>query len=143
MRKVFRIFGVIALAAAIIFSMAACNTDGDNDGEPQKGITINGIGIPGNVTVLVGPPGTFNFVAWGELSGVSTGSNVTISLKQTDANATPIENVFTNIDWNGSGTYTIVVFDQPLAIVMQGVSSIREFNSVSFSNGTATVSWTN
>ena len=39
MRKVFRIFGVIALAAGIIFSMAACNTDGDDGGVTELKFT--------------------------------------------------------------------------------------------------------
>ena len=133
-KTVFLGFLVIVLA----FCFIGCdeNIDSENNG---KTITVNGIGISGNVTVIVFVHGTSDqAVAWGTLSNVTSGSNVTFSLKE-------ISGVnFLDTNWKGSGTYTVSVFNLTAQQILDSPQAPdMTFQTVNLTGTTAAVSWNN
>jgi hypothetical protein len=110
----------------------------NNGNNTDNGLTINGIGISGNVTVIVFVQGTFDAVAWGTLPNVTTGSNITFTLKEASGQN------FLDTDWEGSGIYTIGVFNKTLEQVIQEQEPpYVSFQSVNILNATVTISWSN
>ena len=135
------------LIVMLALGFFACDSDGGSSnpgGGSQKGLTINGIGLSGNVTIVVCFGNTMDTtVAAGTLSGVSNGSNVTFSLNQVNIYGTTVESVFLNASWNGNGTYMIGVYNMTPAQILQAGQQLPMvyFPNITINNATATVSW--
>jgi hypothetical protein len=126
MKKVIKLFGIIVFTTVIVFPMIA------DDG---KKLVISGIELSGNVTVML------DSVAWGSLSNVTSGSNVTFDLKNIDYN---ISNRYTDIDWGTGGNLQIAIYnmDLPTLLDMRGGEPIAESNgAINFSGKTTVVNW--
>ena len=109
-------------------------TSGGNGG---KTFTINGIGISGNVSVFV-ILDTLEAIAWGTLSNVTVGNNVTFSLKGISGTE------FLETDWNGSGIYTVAVYNMtPAQVVTAQEAPLLSFQSVNLTGTSVAVSWGN
>jgi hypothetical protein len=150
MKHAFKLFGIIALAALIVFSMVAC-PDGSGGGggyNPDDGgggsagtLTITGIPRPSGSdngwSVSVYPVGT-PLSTWDELTyavweidfeafcGSTNSTGPTFRLWMGDGSGRT---------WTGSGSRPVLLLDS-------GYNSTGFFSAtVNFSNGSATVPW--
>ena len=102
------------LVIILVFGIMVVGCDNgttEEGGASGKKLTINGIGLSGNVTVIINTEPTAGTLAYGTTSNSISGSNVTFNLKVVDL--TNMSNPFTNNNWNGaSGLLYILVYNQ-------------------------------
>jgi predicted small secreted protein len=131
------------LVVLLAFGSIGCDTgNGNGNGDSGKKLTINGIDLTGNVTVIINPEATPNSgtVAYGTISGATSGSNVTFDLKVVNLNN--MANPFTNTNWNGNGSYYILVYNwTPQQVMAENTAPVKSIGPTSFSNETTVVTW--
>lgn len=139
MKNTFRFFGIIALVAIIGVSFVACN-DGSGNGGSGKRLTISGIDLTGDVTVIINTAPMGGTVAYGTTSDVTSGTNVTFDLKV--VNLSNMANPFTDTNWDGNGLFYILVYNRTPQQVMAGQAGpVKSFGPIDFSNETTVVTW--
>ena len=135
--------GMLVLALVFGMTVVGCDNDStDSDGNSGKKLTINGIALTGNVTVIINPETTpiSGTVAYGTISSVTSGSNITMDLKQVNINNQT--NPFTNSSWDGNGSFYILVYNRTSQQVMaEHTSPTKSFGPVFFSGKVTTVNW--
>ena len=145
MKNTIKLIGIIALAALIVFSMAACGDEGGPTGPGGGG----GGGNPNGLTVTGLPSDSSNWEVYVLAPGkdVSTASafnnNVWSGLEAFEwSNSSGNVFILTGADpdtsyWTKSGSFPVVLSEKS--------SSNREgyWATVSFSNGSATVPFSN
>jgi len=124
MKKFVKVFVIIALAAVIGFSMAACGGEDDNNTDPngngdgngngngsgtQKSITINGLtGITGNGSIYIASYIAPNSIA-GNITPVAGGRASVSNDTLTVSLYTFTSNALTTTPWTGSGSHYIMI----------------------------------
>ena len=138
-------FLVGMLVIMLVFGLTVVGCDNDstnNDGSSGKKLTINGIALTGNVTVIINPEATPNggTVAYGTRSNITSGSNITIDLKQ--VNISNQTNPFTNTSWDGNGSFYVLVYNRtPQQVMAENTGPAKSLGLVLFSEKTTTCSW--
>jgi hypothetical protein len=156
MKNLYKVFGIIVLVAVIGFSFAACDNGSDDDGGGGGG---GGSGSGGTFTIT-GIPAEYNgeYMHFHQTYYHHTvnGSNIYGGSKDggVPVMGSPISNGSVSIPlWEQvgdfvrySGNDTVTEVDVTILKYMNPYTSVnptahRRFNSVTFSNGNATRSW--
>jgi hypothetical protein len=110
MKKTFKILGIIALAAAIGFSMMACPTEGTSrPAPPEKFITVTTIPSTYNQKI-----GAVKLYPIDDPSNPTVYSGVTVYSTEEEIKGNSVElplyNWGSEDPWHGSGSYRIALF---------------------------------
>ena len=105
--------GILVLVFGMMVVGCDNGTTENNNVPNEKTLTINGIGVSGNVTILLNTTGgpESPIVAWAASTNVNSGNNVTFTLKQINSNASNFQGYFTNLNWNKNGTYSVMLYE--------------------------------
>jgi len=146
-------FGILVMVLVFGMMVIGCDNDNNNNsngngngnglnGESGKKLIITGIGISGNVSVFL-DAGIENggAVAWGNSSGVVSGSNVTFNLKKLDM--TNMSAPLSNDSWNGNGYFFVSLYNKTTQEILSSGNLSPDYlsSSTSFSNETTSINW--
>jgi len=132
--------GMLALTLVIGMTVVGCdNGSTSGSGNGGKKLTINGIALTGNVTVIINTTPAGGTVAYGTISNVTSGSNITLNLKQINLSKT---NPFTNTNWDGEGSLYVLVYNRtPQQVMAEQVGPAKSLGLVLFSDKITIVDW--
>ena len=134
-KNAFRLFGIVALAAAIVFSMVACD---DGSGGPGGGGSGGG-GDGGRLTITGLPQGTWSvnvYAAGAAGTNFPASSSEAFGSINSSRNYALLSSAGSGAPWRGSGNKDVLLIG-----VVGGTSTGRMYATANFSNGIATVPW--
>jgi len=127
MKKAFKIWGIIALVAAIGFSMAACKGDDDYPDPPKQFLKVEGIPSTYNKKygiILLTPPNSSDITVYSALEEIDN-KNTSISF--------PLYNWGQDNPWEGSGDFCvkILIFNDSSSDqrIYQGITELTEITA--------------